>query len=231
MQDSPENPPEDDDFDPDEGWKNEDETQSFNLPVDKPRPKKQPKSKFLDELSKVAVKVGSTVGKVAIKVGDTVGKAAIKVGDTVGTLGKYVGSKIEDSFEDLNDQIKEKKRFDNEVKKYQAEMHAGQDTQIKKGIDQDIWQDAIVAPKAPLVSLPKPAVISTNIHVIKENVSIFDHFTLEMRDLYQNAQEFMELGQDTQAMHCYELLLHQAEELENQIIIDFVQKEMNNLFK
>jgi len=60
---------------------------------------------------------------------------------------------------------------------------------------------------------------------------VYDQLSPEMRELYQNAQEFIEMGQETHAINCFELILHQAEEISNQSIIDFIKRELDNLYK
>ena len=50
-----------------------------------------------------------------------------------------------------------------------------------------------------------------------------------MRDLYTNAEEFLQAGQDSMAVQSYQMLMRLAEKKNDPELIAFIQKKIDSL--
>jgi hypothetical protein len=158
--------------------------------------------------------------------------------------------KKKDSGKPLEDRIKEKAIKSDNAKSQidkmwdDAGMTEGDSKPKTVQKEESVWQDLSAdAWSAKIESRPSsstPTGQPKNVAVFSANSASTafgrgsedptSRFDAQMRDLYQNAQDFAEMGQDSMAVKSYDMLLRLAEKRNDVEMIDFIKKKMENLF-
>jgi hypothetical protein len=95
---------------------------------------------------------------------------------------------------------------------------------------EDIGTDAYSTPTDPTTPI-KGAIISSAGGAGSTGGDPTSRFDAEMSELYENAQEFAEFGQESMASKSYEMLLRLAEKKGDPEMKSFIQKKMDELYQ
>jgi hypothetical protein len=216
------------DFDPFEADNSDDiEENSDNVPEsDFNSNKPQKKKGIMHSLGKLGKKVDKftrKIGETVVKIGDSVGKTVTKIGDSVGKLGEKVGDKFTDSFSGtiskIGEKKEEKKHRKEEIKKELEKINASwKNSPDNIEEESEEWED-----------------LSVNAYNVRQKDKtpedlILDRFDDKMKELYADAQEYLEMGQESMALSSFELITREAEKMQDDDILQFVKQQIDKIY-
>lgn len=105
------------------------------------------------------------------------------------------------------------------------------DDLVWKDLSADAWTKSVEEKNVPTPSANAVASFSASPAASPQGGDVVSRFDPEMRELYHNAQEFQDMGQESMAQQSYQMLLRLAEKKNDQAMIDFIKKKMEDLYK